>query len=203
MPQLTWSLGAIANVATQEGQDPYYATDDEGGQTNTTYLPPVYMYQSYSVQAIFSVIPADETESETYTVTSVSVTNSEQPLEVYQYSLGTNSITIVTGSDSPFNGEYFEFMKWPLDAEGNIDYANPDYTIDWTPTEAIENEYDSIVQYNPPDTNMEPTTHTITVNAVGSLGGSFTDTITLNQNIYFDWPPITQFVTNLVSQGSI
>lgn len=181
------SLGAISNVASGEGQDPYF--QQEGGDS-ISYLPPVYVFDNYSVTFNVSVIDNDDASPKTFVVNSVSVSNNFPNSSLFDYATSTSSVTITTGDESPFD-DYFQFMYYG----NNGEYA---YRDDWTPQEAIDNGFFGITKWQHPSFSEYLITHTVTVEAVSTDGTETINTsVPVYQTLYFKYPPFTQYVINL------
>lgn len=184
--QLILSLGAFSNIASREGQDPYFQPD-EGG--SLSYLPPVYVFTDYSV-AVNAAVIDDREVPKTFVVNSVSVSNDFSQLTLFEYTTTTNSFSFITGADSPFN-DYFEFMYY--NESGEYDYRD-----DWAPQEAIDNGFLNLTTWHHPTDTQYTVTHTISVTATTTDGTeTFSGSTTLRQTLYFRYPPFTQYVINL------
>lgn len=180
------TLGANIGVAQAEGNDPYFQL--EGG-VSLTMLPPVYNLDDYSITVNVAVIDDDDVNPESFTVNSVAVTNNYPDDDIMVYTTTSNSYTFVTGTDSPFD-DYFTFMYYGEDGE----FA---YRDDWSPSDAIANGFKAIVKWQHPSVILVPVTHSISVTATGSRGTAFSGTESISGNLYFKYPPYTEFVVNL------
>lgn len=188
MPQAIVSLGAFSNVASPEGQDPYFSAEDPA---SSGYLPPVYVFDNYSTS--FSVVIAVEDTEPQYSVTSLTVSNNYEG-DLFSYDVSGNLITITTGDDSPFD-DYFQFMYY----DENGEYA---YRDDWSPSEAIANGFISIVKWEDPTNSFETVTHSVGVTAQSNQGDVYNTTITIRQGLYFKYPPYTEFVEDLSERSN-
>lgn len=186
--QIILGIGSAILIAQAEGQDPYFQMVDGG--SGASMFPPVYNLDQYSVTVDVSVIDDDELSLEIFTVTSISVTNNYTGTEdVMQYNIGTNSFTVTTGVDSPFD-DYFTFMYYGENGEEA-------YRDDWAMSDAIENGFLSIVKWQHPSETNVPVTHTIAVEATGSMGTAFSGSASITGNVYFKYPPYTAQVQTL------
>ena len=183
---LILSPGAFTNIATGEGQDPYF--QQEEGTFN--YLPPVYVFGDYSISFSADVIDNDDVSPKTFVVDSISVSNDFTESTLFNYTTTTNSVSFVTGPDSPFN-DYFEFMYF--NEGGEYDYRD-----DWTPQEAIDAGFLNITTWHHPTSSEYTVTHTISVTATSTdQTETFNGSTTLSQTLYFRYPPFTQYVIDL------
>ena len=180
------SLGSATGIANAEGNDPYFQL--EAGDSLAMF-PPVYNLDDYSITIGVAVIDDDDVNPESFTVNSISVTNNYPDDDIMVYTTTTSSFTSVTGTDSPFD-DYFTFMYY--NDEGEFAYRD-----DWSPSDAIANGFKALVKWQHPSVTNVPVTHTISVTATGNRGTAFSESVALTGNLYFKYPPYTEYVVNL------
>jgi len=181
MPTVVVTVTSSNNIATSESSDDWFTAAN-----NYPYIPPVNNGETFSITLTAS-LEFEEEESEVgWDIDAISITGDNT---IFEYSTSQpNQVTIEPTGASAFN-DYFEFVM-------------PDRSLEiLTVDDAREQGFATLKQWSPPSTNVINKSHTITVEYSENLT-TYTEDVTKTGNIYFKYPPFTQLVIDLVSEGS-
>lgn len=182
MPTVVVNVTSSSNIATVEAGDDYFTA------ANTyPYVPPVYAGDDYSITLTASLEFEEGESTSGWSVDAISIAGDET---VFDYTeTQPNQTTIEPVGGSPFD-DYFEFVM--PDGSAQI------LTIE----DARAQGFATLKQWSPPSLSVINKSHTITVDYSEGLT-TYSDNVTKTGNLYFKYPPYTQLVIDLVSEGSI
>lgn len=178
MPVINTSI-TFTDIAIAEGADQYFVAN--------TGLPPVYQGQEWRIDVDF-IAEAEEGEVDTFSVVGVFYSGNSAFVD----STTTDSVTLTPGND-PFDST-FTF----------IDFVNGHYTTyEKEVNEARTDGFSALTRWDPPPQPVLNFTHTFVVTVQNNTTRANTNIqIVETSNIYFEFPPYTQLVVDLVSKGS-
>jgi hypothetical protein len=183
------------NVASSETHDPYY--DPEGIGTEGR-LPPVFFLDSFSITVGAYLEPTGEGGStDGYSIVDVRLSSGDT--DVFSYTDNGLTITIETGTTSPFN-DYYEFLSTP---EGELPENLPSANLEVIEYDiAVEDGYVALIKWYEPDPTVVPRTHSFEIDILNSFANTVsTVTRSYVQNVYFDYRLMVPKIIDLANTG--
>jgi hypothetical protein len=184
MPTVVLSIAGVTNIATAEGQDQYF---QQAGVIQR--LPPVYVFDNYSINVLSSI---ELSQGDTpHTISSVAM--SSTPSNLFDYTETVNTVTIQTGSSSPFS-EYWKFLM-----------PDKSYTQVDSPNDLVEADvatWDELVEWAPPSESSVDVAHSITVTYYKNTTPNtlIQSNVILSQGMYFKYEPNTNILKQIASK---
>ena len=180
MPIVAVNVTSSTNIATSEGSDEYFTAAN-----NYPYVPPVLIGDNFSI-TLTATLEFEEGESALgWGIDSISIAGDST---VFDYTTTQpDTATIEHSGGTPFN-DYFEFVM-------------PDGSFETLSVEdARAQGFATLKQWSPPSQSIINKTHTVTVN-YSQNETQYSEDVVKTGNVYFKYPPYTQLVIDLVSEG--
>jgi hypothetical protein len=226
MPE--FSLGVtFSNIANQEQSDPFFADNDPNAEVITQF-PPVYSRVNWQITPEFTIRPTvdDEGVPETgdFELTRVIIVGSSHPIGDWNQlpkppgAAGSNELilnvgegtfiadnprTTFDGQSSTFRFDITELLSPFNDSWGYLSSDFSNVEIEDTNDFPQANTYPGLFRWTEPTPDIYPVTYTFI--AYGKIRNNFNEpysqSFTVDQNLYFEYNPYISLIPQIVSQG--